>query len=173
MEETYTDTGIPTPTCTDAHIDWITRLNDMAWQSMLKEAEEFDRSVNETFEATAEYLEWFNALPESVRDAMKLMPRDVYYTDPETQKEVYRIYAVIEDLDSGTCDYHVARAMIMTFRKLVLSADKLQRIDRWTEEQLFIIRLSRSPEIFIDPNGWTILASMMNDEAVEKADEPT
>ena len=140
---------------------------ETTWQVMLKEAEEFDRSESERFEASPEYLEWFNARPQSVRDAMNLMPRDGYYTDAKTQKKVYRVYGVVEDLESGVCSYHVVQAMVMRFRMCVLNAHKLLRIERWTEDHLSVIRLSMSPEVFIDPNGWVIIASMVQEEKTD------
>ena len=141
--------------------------DETEWQVMLKEAEEFDHSKNKEVEASDEYLEWFNSLPQSVRDAMNVMPRDAYYTDPETKKKVYRVYGVSEDLESGVCSYDVAQALFMRFKKCTLEATELLRIESWTKEQLIFIRCSGWCEPFICPNGWTTFASMLREEEEE------
>lgn len=87
------------------------------------------------------------------------MPMDAFYTDAETQEGVYRIYSVLENEDN-TCSYHVAQAGFMMLRENILDANALLRIDRWTEEQRFRIRMSGWAEIFMLPDGWMKLVSM-------------
>lgn len=106
-------------------------------------------------------MEWFNTKPESVREAMKLVPNEGFYTDAETQKEIYRVYGVIENFHGkGICSYHVTQAGYMQFRETVLKANELVRIDRWSDLQLHRIRLCGSPEIFLNPDGWVTVALM-------------
>lgn len=138
-------------------------LNEAEWQSLCKEAESYDRTVFMDFEQNDAYLEWLNAKPVFVKDAILAMPMDAFYTDTKTQEDVYRIYGVVEN-KNNTCSYHIAYAGYMVFREHIIDANALLRIDKWTEKQCSKIRLSGWAEIFMHPNGWMKLLSMQHNK---------
>lgn len=148
--------------CTHAYNSFET-LSDTEWQSLCKDAEAYDRKAFLEFEQNDAYLEWLNAKPVSVKDAILAMPMDAFYTDAETQEGVYRIYGVVENEDN-TCSYHVAKAGFMIFREDILDANALLRIDRWTDKQRSRIQFSGWAEIFMHPNGWMKLVSMQHNK---------
>lgn len=138
-------------------------LDEHAWQAMLKEAEAYDPQVNIEFLKKDVYLEWLNDRPEFVREAIRALPTDAFYTDPATREAMYRVYGVVENKDA-TCSYHVAEAGCMVFREIILSANELVKIDKWSETQLFCLRMSGWAEIFVPPAGWMELVFMMHDK---------
>lgn len=148
------------------HVHYNTYIpSDDEWQTMLKEANEFDMQTVETFETNPEYLKWFNSRPECVKNAMKAKPREYFYTDPETEKSIYRVYGVIENFHGdNTCSYHIAEAGFMRFRENILKADQLMRIERWHDDHLSKIRSSGWCDFFTHPNGWVNIALILSTE---------
>lgn len=162
VEEEERQTNLGCRPCTHIHYsDEI--LCQPAWQAMLKEAEVYDPQVNIEFQKKDTYLEWFNDRPEFVREAIRALPMDAFYTDPVIREAIYRVYGVVENKDA-TCSYHVAEAGCMEFREIILGANELAKIDKWSETQLSRIRVSGWPQIFLPPNGWVELVFMMHDK---------
>ena len=133
------------------------------WNEILKQAEDFDLDDylqrKEEASKMPEYIEWWDARPKAVQDAMIAMPFHHFYTDKETQTGVYRLYGILEKED-GSVTYHACSAHLGWSNDVVggILAETLLKVDEWSEDHLKKIRMTNVPAAYLIPSGWIMFA---------------